>query len=102
MYRIGGNFCQFCNLLSWAKFLSVNFCLVLVIYIEDMATFTRIGEKFIPSNISAIHTKVPDGLGEIFCPAKIFSYTVHTPFLVLEARHLALWLCPLLGRDRYA
>ena len=66
----GENFRQFHHLLSLAKFLSTNFCPVLIIYIEDMVTFTAL-VKIYPTEYFR-----GSWAWRNFCPAKIFNYTV--------------------------
>ena len=70
LYHIGKNFlCQFRHLLSLKKFLSfVNY------YIEDMASFLLHWRNFIPLNF--LRYKGSWAWWKIFCPAKIFAYTV--------------------------
>ena len=81
MYCICRNFRQetiFANFAThshWRKFLHTNLLSCIKDYIDDMATFNyRIGEFF--STNFFCNTKVA-GLGEIFYPAKIFTYTVY-------------------------
>ena len=90
-YRIGGNFCQekiFANFATCShrqNFLSANFLPRADDYIEDMATFYRIGENL-------FHRIFLQYKGiwawRNFCLAKIFTYTVFIAFMHAIVRDL--------------